>query len=211
MHSTLIILVWLLNFGISIWNAYAVGVAWVETKHAGGWPRVVAWAGAVMSASGFSWCYLLILTYAAYGLGWLDEGHVGVALQLGYLVLIPGILSSGMVITLDSWARTYRRTTLANLGRAAWNTYAQIHNTFHAIRDIDKAFGSVVDSLSSKSSGSGGKKDGAVVFILVFVLVILALLSGILTTAVIISRVAGNNPLPEEIDTEPTPAESGKQ
>jgi hypothetical protein len=202
MHSTLIILVWLLNFGISIWNAYAVGVAWVETKHAGGWPRVVAWAGAVMSASGFSWCYLLILTYAAYGLGWLDMDHVAVALQLGYIILIPGILSSGMVITLDSWARTYRRTTLANLGRAAWNTYAQIHNTFHAVRDLDKAFGSVVDALGSKGSSSGDKKGGAVVFILVFVLVVLALLSGILTTAVIISRVAGNNPLPEEIAAE---------
>ena len=48
-----VILIWLLNFGISIWNAYAVGLAWVETKHSGGWPRVTAWAG-IMSASGFS-------------------------------------------------------------------------------------------------------------------------------------------------------------
>jgi hypothetical protein len=199
MHAALIILVWLVNFGISIWNAYAVGLAWVETKHAGGWPRVVAWAGAVMSASGFSWCYLLILTYAAHGMGWLDEGHVAVALRLGYLLLIPGVLSSGMVITLDSWARTYRRRTIADLGRAAWNTYAQIHNTFHAIGDIDKAFGSVVDALSSKGSSSrnSDKKGGAVAFILVFVLVVLALLSGILTTAVIIYRVAGNTELPD--------------
>src|SRR5262245_31409401 len=27
---------------ISFWNAYAVGLSWVETKHAGGWPRVHA-------------------------------------------------------------------------------------------------------------------------------------------------------------------------
>jgi hypothetical protein len=206
MHAAFVILIWLLNFGISIWNAYAVGMAWVETKHAGGWPRVVAWAGAVMSASGFSWCYLIILTYAAYGLDWLDAGHVATAMYLGYIVLIPGILCSGMVITLDSWARTYRQTTLGNLGRAAWNTYAQIHNTFNAVSDLDTAFGSVIDALRSKGSSDSSnsdKKGGAVAFILVFVLVMLALLSGVLTTAVIVSRVAGNTPLPEEIVSEP--------
>ena len=197
-----ILLIWLLNFGLSVWNAYAVGLAWVETKHSGGWPRVTAWAGAVMSASGFSWCYLLILTYAAYGLNWLDIDHVGVALQMGYIVLIPGILIAGMVITLDSWARTYRQRTLGNLGSAAWNTYAQIHNTFNAISDLDTAFGSVIDAIPSKSSGGGSsdKKDGAIAFIIVFLIVIFALLSGILTTAVIIYRVAGNTKLPEEID-----------
>ena len=207
MHAAFVFLIWLLNFGISIWNAYAVGVAWVETKHAGGWPRVVAWAGAVMSACGFSWCYLIILTYAAYGLEWLDSRHVAAAMYLGYIVLIPGILSSGMVITLDSWARTYRQTTIGNLGRAAWNTYAQIHNTFNAVTDLDRAFGSVIDVLKSSGSGSSSdsdkKKDGVVAFILVFVVVMLALLSGVLTTAVIISRVAGNTPLPEEPPAEP--------
>jgi len=205
-HPAFVILIWLLNFGISIWNAYAVGVAWVETKHAGGWPRIIAWAGAVMSASGFSWCYLIILTYAAYGLEWLDSSHVATAMYLGYIVLIPGILASGMVITLDSWARTYRQTTLVNLGRAAWNTYAQIHNTFNAVSNLDTAFGSVLDALrikGSSNSDSSNKKDGAVAFILVFIIVMLALLSGVLTTAVIISRVAGNTKLPEEIVEEP--------
>jgi len=195
------ILIWLLNFGISIWNAYAVGLAWVETKHRGGWPRVTAWAGAVMSACGFSWCYLIILVYVAHGLGWLDNDHVEIALKLGYLVLIPGILSSGMVITLDSWARAYRQRSIANFGVAAWNTYAQIHNTFHAIRDIDKAFGSVVDALPGRSSGNSDKKDGVTAFLILFLVVILALVSGVLTTAVIISRVAGNNELPDQGET----------
>jgi hypothetical protein len=180
-----------------------VGKAWVETKHAGGWPRVVAWAGAVMSASGFSWCYLIILTYVAYGLGFLDADHVMTALYLGYIILIPGVLSSGMVITLDSWAQTYRRTTLLNIGRAAWNTYAQIHNTFHAIGNMDKALGTVLDAMKSKSSGGSDKKGGAVVFILVFLLVMLALVSGVLTTAAIIYRVAGTTPLPEAPESLP--------
>ena len=197
MHTSLIILVWLLNFGLSVWNAYATGLAWVEAKHAGGWPRITAWAGAAMSAAGFSWCYLLILSYAAYGLEWLDLEHVALALRMGYVLLVPAVLAAGMVITLDSWARTYRRRTLANIGRAAWNTYAQIHNTFHAVRDFDTAFGSVLDKFGgSSSSDDSDKKNPVAVFLLVFALTIFALLSGILTTAVIINRVAGNTELP---------------
>lgn len=195
MDKAFVILIWVLNFGISIWNAYAVGLAWVETKHNGGWARAMAWAGAVMSASGFSWCYLIILAFAAHGLGWLDMEQVGLALQLGYLLLIPGILVSGLMITLDSWARAYRRRTIGSIGTAAWNTYAQIHNTFHAIRDLDGAFGSVVDAFRGGNSSSD-KKNGAASMVVVFVVVVVALLSGVITTAVIISRVAGNNVLP---------------
>src|SRR5262245_4228351 len=196
MHLGFVILIWLLNFGISIWNAYAVGLAWVETKHNGGWPRIIAWSGAVMSACGFSWCYLIILAAAAHGLGWIDQDQVDLALKNGYILLIPGILSSGLMITLDSWARAYRTRRIRDIGLAAWNTYAQIHNTFHALRDLDKAFASVVDSLGSR--GSSDDKKGGAALVIVFVIVILALLSGILTTAVIISRVAGNDELPDQ-------------
>ena len=74
---------------------------------------------------------------------------------------------------------------------------------------MDKAFGNVIDGLSVKGSGGGDKKGGAVVFILVFVLVMLALISGVLTTAVIISRVAGTTPLPEAAEHLPA-EESGE-
>jgi len=195
-----IVLVWLLNLGISVWNAYAVGKAWVETKHAGGWPRFMAWMGAVMSACGFSWCYLLVLTIVAREMAWLDDDHFRMALQLGYILIIPAVLISGLMIMLDSWARAYRMRTIGSIGSAAWNTYAQIHNTYHAIKDLDRAFASVMKTLegSSESSSPGDKKGGAAALILVFVLVIVAILSGILTTAVIINRFAGEDEIPGE-------------
>jgi hypothetical protein len=199
MHNVALIFVWLLNFGISAWNAYAVGLAWVESKHAGGWPRAMAWAGAVMSAVGFSWCYLIVLAFIAHGLDWLSADDIALMLRLGYVLLIPAILASGLMITLDSWARAYRQRTIGSIGIAAWNTYAQIHNTFNAIRNYDQAFGSVLDALRNRGdSGSDKKDNGAGALILVFVLVIVALFSGALTTMVIIRRVAGNNPLPEQ-------------
>ena len=172
----------------------------------------MAWMGAIMSASGFSWCYLIVLAFAAHGLGWLTLDHVALALQLGYILLIPGILFSGMMIMLDSWARAYRTRRITDIGAAAWNTYAQIYNTYHAISDFGEAFGSVVDALTGKSSerDSSDSKDRGVAVILVFVLVILALLSGVITTALIIRRVAGSYQLPQRRQKEKKELHAGQ-
>jgi cellobiose-specific phosphotransferase system component IIC len=148
-----------------------------------------------MSACGFSWCYLLVLVAVARGLDWLDDDHVLLALRIGYILIIPAVLSSGLMIMLDSWARAYRTQTIGSIGTAAWNTYAQIHNTYHAIKDLDKAFAGVMDMFEG-GSGSSDKKKGGAALVLVFVIVILALVSGVLTTGVIIKRVAGNDELP---------------
>jgi hypothetical protein len=199
----LVVLVWILNLGISIWNAYAVGKAWVESKHYGGWPRFMAWMGAVMSASGFTWCYLLLLAFLAYKAEWLTEYQIEAMINLGYILLIPGILFSGLMITVDSWARAYRQRTLLNIGTAAYNTFAQIHNTYNAISGFGEAFrglaaffGGGGDSKSDSKSDSGG-------IVLVVLLVLLALLGGVLTTAAIIRRVAGSGPTLAELDRPP--------
>ena len=73
MGHVLFALVWVLNFGISVWNAYAVGKVWVEARHENGWHRFMCWMGAVMSASGFSWCYLSFLALTAPYFEWLTE------------------------------------------------------------------------------------------------------------------------------------------
>jgi hypothetical protein len=197
----LVVFVWVLNFGISIWNAYAVGKAWVETKHYGGWPRFMAWMGAIMSASGFTWCYLILLALIAYAADWLNLEQIEVMINLGYLIIIPGVLFSGLMITVDSWAVAYRRRTLGSVGTAAYNTFAQIHNTYHAISSMGTAYRNVAAFFKSggkSDRGSRDSKDGAAVLIVVL-LVLLALLGGILTTWAIISRVAASDaPIPTE-------------
>jgi hypothetical protein len=197
MDLWLVSLIWVLNFGISIWNAYACGRAWVEAKYAGGWPRFMCWMGALMSASGFSWCYLIVLALLAYQFDWLKPEHVGVALQLGYVVFIPGVLFSGLMITVDSWAQAYRSRRLLDLGVAGYNTYAQIHNTFNAIQDFGSAFSNVVKFFTGSHSESSDDddSDGAALLI-VAALVLVALFGGVLTTALIVNRVAGNQRLP---------------
>jgi hypothetical protein len=197
MGYVLFALVWVLNFGISVWNAYAVGKVWVEARHESGWHRFMCWMGAVMSATGFTWCYLSFLALTAHYFGWVTEQQALASLNLGYVLLVPFLLFAGYAITLDSWVRAYRRGGFLNYGAAAWNTYASIHNTYSAWRNLGGAFTSLGSFFKGQRRGSrdnGG--DGAGAVVVVILLVIFALLAGVITTAVIIRRVAATEPLP---------------
>jgi hypothetical protein len=189
-------LVWVLNFGISVWNAYAVGKVWVEARHENGWHRFMCWMGAIMSAAGFTWCYLSFLVLTANYFQWITEEQAIVALNLGYILLLPFLLFAGYAITLDSWAQAYRHGGFLRYGAAAWNTYASIHNTYSAWRNVGGAFTSLGNFFGSRSRGRD--RDGVSPIIIVLLLVALALLGGVITTAVIIRRVAATDPLPPE-------------
>ncbi len=197
MGYVLFALVWVLNFAISIWNAYAVGKVWVEARYENGWHRFMCWMGAIMSACGFTWCYLSFLALTAHYFEWISEQQVMAALNLGYVLLIPFMLFSGYAITLDSWVQAYRRGGLLNYGSAAWNTYASIHNTYSAWRNLGGAFTSLGDFFGGRKSGDRDG-DGPGPVIIVILLVALALLGGVLTTTVIIRRVAATDPLPTD-------------
>jgi len=194
-------LVWVLNFAISVWNAYAVGKVWVEARHAGGWHRFMCWAGAVMSASGFTWCYLSFLALSAHYFELLSEDEVRAALNLGYVLLIPFVLFAGFAITLDSWGQAYRNGGLLNYGTAAWNTYASIHNSFSAWRNLSGAFTSLGDFVRRRRNDRSDSDSGPSPVVVVILLVGLALIGGILTTAAIIRRVAATTPLPTHTDS----------
>jgi hypothetical protein len=195
-------LVWVLNFAISVWNAYAVGKVWVDARHENGWHRFMCWMGAVMSACGFTWCYLSFLVLTAYYFQWIGEEQARLALNLGYVLLVPFILFAGYAITLDSWVQAYRHGGFLRYGAAAWNTYASLHNTYSAWRNMGGAFASLGDLLGGRK-GSRDRDGGAI--IIVILLVLFALLAGVLTTAVIIRRVAATDPLPPPSDKEWAP------
>ena len=197
MPYVLFALVWVLNFAISVWNAYAVGKVWVEAKHEGGWHRFMCWMGAVMSACGFTWCYLSFLALTAAYFQVITEDQTRACLNLGYILLVPFILFSGYAITLDSWGQAYRNGGFLNYGAAAWNTYASIHNTYSAYRNLGGAFSSLSDFLGGGRKGSRDR-EGPGPIIIVILLVALALLGGVITTTVIIRRAAATEPMPQK-------------
>lgn len=179
-----------LNFFISWYNAKAVGKIWVDSKEMGGWSRVLAWSGAVMSACGFTWVYLTILAMGAGAAGFLPPRYVMGAMELGYVVIILPILGSGFVIWIDSLRTAWRERTFGAVGTAAWNTYAQVHNTMQAVELLPEIFADLgdlfkSDSKSNSSSSSDGDSDDRAALLLIL-LVVAALAGGVLTTHAIL-------------------------
>ncbi len=191
MTLVLIIGLWILNFFISWANAWGVGKTWNESKHRGGFPHFMNWMGAIMSASGFTWCYLLIVgglasvipleqddgTYAPL----LGAEALEAFCNLGYLVIIFPIIGSGIAIMIHSWGVFYRRRTFGTGAVAGWNTFANIYNIGSALSHVPKAGKGVF------SFFSGDDKNAQT---LVVMLVALAAIGGILTTYLIVTRTA---------------------
>lgn len=186
----MIILVWVLNFGISWLNAWGSGKTWAETKHEGGAAHFMNWMSAIMSACGFTWCYLVI-----FGLGGLyipfeqDDGTMATLFtveqisqfsDLGYLVIILPILGSGLAITLNSWGYFWRRRTFSDGAVAGYNSFAQVYNMVGALEYVPDA----VDGASALFDGDDPKASCLLAAIAV------SCAGGILTTYTIIKRTA---------------------
>lgn len=174
----------LLNAGISAWNAYAAGAFWTESKVIGGWMRFVTWCAVVMSACGFTWCYLTLLTMVAVGTETLTPEQGLVMFELGYLVILLPLLGSGLGIWAHSIAEAYRRRSFGSIAVAGWNTYAQAQNMFDAARHAPGILRHVMDALGSGGKRRGKKDEAGAV--LIVLLVILAVCGGALTTAAIV-------------------------
>lgn len=199
-NSLWLVLILALNFAVSWWNARACGRAWVESKAVGGMVRFLVWCGAVQSAIGFSSVFLFPLVFmanAAFPQYFTDE-YVKAAVNLWYITVIFPALGSGLTITIESWIAAYRDHSLMNIGRAAYNTLAQAHNTINAIESVGPAFRAVADVFSSALSGRGSAKDKAATIglLIAMLLVVTALAAGIILTATLIHRYAGAVPLP---------------
>lgn len=199
MEAFLLVLILLLNVGIAWWNARVCGESWVESKHLGGWIRLVVWSAAIQSVIGFSMAYLVVFGGIAFLFGWLPPFAVQWAASLFYLAIIVPALGTGLIITIHSWQEALRERSLLSMGTAAYNTFAMAHNAYRAVDGIGQSLGVVGEMFSSAMSGDGDGKGK--VALLVILLVICALLAGVYTTVVLIQRYAGTLAIPERPDT----------
>ncbi|MBI1731058.1 hypothetical protein HYR53_10665 [Candidatus Acetothermia bacterium] len=183
------VLILFINFGISWFNAWGVGRGWVEAKMEGGWPLIVAVSGAVMSAVGFTWCYLIIAAAVAASAKLLIADEIEYLLSYGYLIIIFPLIGSGLVLTLQSWLSFWRNKNLATGFAATWNTFSSYYNLHRAI--------SILPGIFSKLSSSSKRGRGNA---LILLLLIFALIGGTLTTIAIIRHKARSEA--ERISTE---------
>jgi hypothetical protein len=191
-----------LNFGISWWNARSCGRAWEESKAIGGSIRVLVWCGAVQSAIGFSSVFLFPMIFAAHAFypDYFTDDNLNGALSLWYVTIIFPALGTGFIITIESWIAAYREHSLMNLGVAAYNTFAQIHNTMGAITSLGPSFQSVGKMFASAATSRGDAKGKVAIvgLMLALAVVALAICGGVILTAVLIHRYAGTVPLPTD-------------
>ena len=189
-----------LNFGVSWWNARTCGRAWVESKAVGGSIRALVWCGAIQSAIGFSSVFLFPLLFLANNAfpDYFTDDQLNGAVSLWYVTIIFPALGTGLIITIESWIAAYRQHSLINLGLAAYNTLAQVHNTMGAINGLGPAFQAVGKLFASAAAGRGDAKGKAAILgaMIAVAVVVLALSAGVILTAVLIHRYAGTVPLP---------------
>jgi hypothetical protein len=191
----MIVAVWFLNILISWFNAWGCGKTWAETRAAGGMPHFLNWCGAIMSASGFTWCYTLLacllgggVTHTVDGkvVPYLSEAQIQAVAGMGYLMVIVPIIGSGLAITVHSWGVFYRRRSFGSGAVAGWNTFAQASNMYHAAQDIPKVWDMLGDFFGGKSKNSSDSNGSKLVILIAGC----ALLAGILTTYTILTATA---------------------
>ncbi|WP_433867572.1 hypothetical protein [Ralstonia wenshanensis] len=180
----MLILLLALNFGVSWLNCWSVGGMWAESKALGGFPRLLAWCGAIQAAIGFSSVIGAVLGAIAFHFGFLPVKAASQAMSLWYLLVIIPAIGSGLIITVHSWIIAFRERSILNMGAAAYNTLAQAHNMLGAFRNM----GSALDAVAGLFSNDDDEPSVAV---LVVALVAFALASGVLLTAYLIRRYAG--------------------
>jgi hypothetical protein len=186
----------ILNFGISWWNAWVTGRVWRETKAMGGLMRLVAWAGAIQSAAGFTLVISVVLAAIAFSFHLLNNAAFAAVMNLTYLLIIVPILGSGIVITIQSWIVAYRERSWGNMGVAAWNTFAMAENTYDALDGgISGAFNGI------KSFFGSDDDEDAPMHMLVIMIVLAALGSGCLLTYVIMRRAMGTLTAPAAVQS----------
>lgn len=194
-----LVLLLVLNLGISWWNARVAGLSWIESRMLGGWPRFMTWCVAIQSACGFTMIWAVALGALAMKLDMLPPDAMKFYGSLIYLMLIVPMLGSGLAITIHGWMIWWRDKSMLGLAGNAWNTYATIHNTAQAVQGTGPALKAVGEGLGSLLGGkndSDGMKAKAIM--LAIVLAALAICLGIFMTYAIIRHYEGQVPLPAE-------------
>ncbi len=183
-----LLVIW--NLFVSWYNAWSAGRSWAEAKASGGMAYFMNWCVAVMSASGFTWCYLVIFCAiggAIPGKYHLPDRYANAIFALGYLMIIIPVIGSGLAITIQSWTYFWKERTWRNGAVTGYNTIAQIYNTYEAVHAIPECLGLLKNVWDTEDSDDAGKQ---LLFALLVTVAILCLIGGIVTTTVIIRTTA---------------------
>jgi hypothetical protein len=183
-----IVIMLVVNFGISWWNARSVGKMWSESKAIGGFPRVLTVSGYIMAVAGFTIVYVTILMFIVgyvgprFGLSY-DTAYTLLSLigDLSYVLIMAAIIPTGIIIWINSLIVFWRHKSLRTGGVALWNTFATVSNVISATRNMPSAINGIKRALSS-DRGNGN------IVILALIIVLAAILGGYFTASAIVHK-----------------------
>lgn len=168
MVDILTVLILAIDFGFSIWNAYASGLN-VETLRRGGgspWLEAVAYSGLGLAYAGVSYVMLIVVGYVAFALGYVSSDAVGSVIGFDFLVFGALIIGFGMMVTIQSIIAAYRTRSLRSIAVAAWNIFAEIWD----IASYAEGFGDAVSMV--KGTGRDERDETSVILIVIIALLI---------------------------------------
>jgi len=168
MVDILTVLILALDFGFSVWNAYASGLN-IETLRRGGgssWLEAVAYSGLGLAYAGASYVMLIVVGSVAYALGYVSADVVAGVLGLDFLVFGALIIGFGLMVTIQSIIVAYRRRSFGSIAIAAWNIFAEIWD----IASYLEGFGDAVSMV--KGTGSDERDETSLILIVIVALLI---------------------------------------
>ena len=169
MVDILTVLILAIDFGFSIWNAYASGLN-IETLRRGGgssWLRAVAYSGLGLAYAGASYVMIIVVGYVAYAFGYVSSDVVDGVLGFDFLVFGVLIIGFGLMVTIQSIIVAVRRRSLGSVLVAAWNIFAEIW-------DIGSYVEGFSDAVSMVKGSADDKRDETSLIIIVIVALLIA-------------------------------------
>lgn len=192
MATLFLVLALALNFIISWANANYVGRYWSESKEVGGSFRAYIVVGYIMAIAGFTMVYgyiLLLISPFFLQLANVNQDTILMFEQLSsdliYLFCVVTVIPTGFYIWIRSLKNFWEEKTLSNGLTAGWNSYAQIHNTVSAARNVPSAISRVTETLFG---GKGKKKGNTIIVLLAIFVLILAIFGGYFTASAIMKK-----------------------
>ncbi|MDE1762242.1 MAG: hypothetical protein KGH59_00450 [Candidatus Micrarchaeota archaeon] len=124
--SLLAILLLILNFGISIWNAYSSGynITLLRKANAHGFTKAAAYSGLGLAFVGMTYVLVIVLAFIAYSAGYVSADTVNYALGFDFLVFGLMIIGFGIMVTIQSIMIAIHRKSIWSILGAVWNVFA---------------------------------------------------------------------------------------
>lgn len=121
-------LVIVIDFALSLWNAYASGLIWGLLRNQPGrtFSKVCAGAGLGLAFAGMAYATLIVLGYVALVVGFLAVWDFLYLASFDLLVFGGMIIGFGLVITVQSVTIAYRKRSFGSIAVASWNVFAEI-------------------------------------------------------------------------------------